>query len=156
MRPMMRTLMAWPMLLVAALVLGASPARADAKEDRFRIVDELGPGQVEELITVSIDGRTVGVLKVTKDAPISELSVKLPSARRVSYQLCGYLVTEVDGKRQQHVVNQTGTITNAGGRTLRAFNQDSTIFYLMDDKAGEDGAAENQIGGPGQCSQPIV
>lgn len=159
MRPSKRIPRPWFALLaaIAALLLTASPAGADAKEERFRVVDELGPGQIEELITVSIDGRTIGVLRVTRESPIAELSVKVPSARRLRYQLCGYLVTETpEGGRRQHVVNQTGTILNAAGRELRAFNRDNTIFYLQDGAAGETGAAETVIGAAGQCAQPIA
>ena len=158
-RPSKRILRPWRALLAAcALILVAAPqAGAGPKEDRFRITDELGQGQIEELITVGIDGRTIGVLHVTKDAPIAELSVKVPPGRTLRYELCGFLIVETpEGGRQQHPVNHTGTIQNAAGRELRAFNSNNEIFYLQDGSPGDGDAAQTVIGGAGQCAQPVA
>lgn len=154
-----RILRSWRTVPVAAalLLLAASQADAGPKDDRFRITDELGAGQIEELITVGIDGRTIGVLHVSKDAPIAELSVKQPAGRPLHYELCGYLIVETpEGARQQHVVNHTGTIENAAGRELRAFNQNNEIFYLQDGTPGDADAAKTTIVGAGQCTQPVA
>ncbi|MGK9171206.1 hypothetical protein KXR53_33250 [Inquilinus limosus] len=138
-------------------LLGATPAAAEPKEHRFRIVDELGPDQVEELIAVGIDGRTIGVLHVTKDDPIAELQVKVPARRTLHYELCGFLIVETpEGRRQQRPINHTGTIENANGRELRAFNQNNEIFFLQDGAPQDPDAAKTTILGTGQCAQPVA
>jgi len=132
-------------------------APAGATEDQLRIVDELGPDQVEELISVGIDGRTVGVLHITKDRPIAEFTVTVPAGRPLHYELCGFLIVETpEGGRRQHPVNHTGTIENGAGRELRAFNQNSEIFFLQDGAPDDPDAAKTTILGTGQCSQPVA
>src|SRR5436853_5936775 len=69
-QPSTRSLRLWratALALAFGLLAAAVPAGAAPKDNRFRITDELGPDQVEELITVGIDGRTIGILHVTKD-----------------------------------------------------------------------------------------
>src|SRR5688500_3676939 len=88
-KPSIRSLRLWRAATLALLIglFATAPAGAGPKDHRFRITDELGPDQIEELIAVGIDGRTVGVLHVTKDDPIAELQVKVPAGRTVRYEL---------------------------------------------------------------------
>lgn len=159
-QPSTRSLRFW-FAAVLVLALGpfaaAAPADAGPKDHRFRITDELGPDQIEELITVGIDGRSVGVLHVTKDKPIAELQVKVPAGRTVRYELCGFLIVQTpEGGRRQHPINHTGTIAEADGRELRAFNQNNEIFFLQDGAPQDAEAAKTEIVGTGQCAQPVA
>ncbi|WP_152613212.1 hypothetical protein [Inquilinus limosus] len=160
MQPSTRSLRFWwaaVLVLVAGLFAAAVPAGAASKDSRFRIVDELGPDQVEELITVAIDGRTIGILHITKDDPVAELQVKVPAGRPARYELCGFLIVQTpEGTRRQHPINHTGTIENADGRVLKAFNQNNEIFYLQDGTPGDAAAATTTIVGTGQCAQPVA
>jgi hypothetical protein len=142
--------------LAIGVFAAAAPVGAAPKDSRFRIVDELGPDQIEELITVAIDGRTIGILHITKDNPVAELQVKVPAGRPARYELCGFLIVRTpEGTRRQHPINHTGTIENADGRVLKAFNQNNEIFYLQDGTPG-DAAATTTIVGTGQCAQPVA
>ncbi|MFE0754244.1 hypothetical protein ACFW16_09850 [Inquilinus sp. NPDC058860] len=144
-------------LMLLICLFAVAPAGAGPKDHRFRIVDELGPDQIEELIAVGIDGRTVGVLHVTRDDPIAELQVKVPAGRAVRYELCGFLIVETpEGGRRQHPINHTGTIADADGRELKAFNQNSEIFFLQDSAPQDADAAKTAIVGTGQCAQPVA
>jgi len=158
-QPTTRSLRFWcaaVLALTLGIVAAAAPAGAAPKDSRFRIVDELGPDQIEELITVGIDGRTIGILHITKDNPVAELQVKVPAGRPARYELCGFLIVKTpEGARQQHPINHTGTIENADGRVLKAFNQNNEIFYLQDGTPG-DAAATTTIVGAGQCAQPVA
>lgn|GEM_PF-2999198 len=160
MQPSTRSLRHWravALALAIAVFAAAPPAGAGPKDHRFRITDTLGPDQVEELIAVGIDGRTVGVLHVTKDDPFAELQVKVPAGRTVRYELCGFLVVETpEGGRRQHPINHTGTIADADGRELKAFNQNSEVFYLQDGAPQDAEAAKTAIVGTGQCAQPVA
>lgn len=159
-QPSTRSLRLWraaALVLAVGLLAAAVPAGAAPKDSRFRITDELGPDQVEELITVGIDGRTIGILHVTKDDPVAQLQVKVPAGRPVRYELCGFLIVLTpEGTRRQHPINHTGTIEDAEGRELKAFNQNNEIFYLQDGAPGDAGAAKTTIVGTGQCAQPVA
>jgi hypothetical protein len=127
--------------LTAVLVFACQvPATASADGAvKFKVTDSLGTDQVDERISVFIDGRAVGMLHVDAASTYSELSVTLPKAGSYDYALCGLLKTKAtDGSTEDHVIDDGGTLVDVEGRSFAAFDAGNKLFYLRDETAGRE------------------
>ena len=97
----------------------------------FTISDHLSIGQVEENITVYLNGRNVGTLHVDAGKQDDQLRISVPRAARYDYALCGRLRLR-SGNPAQREINDGGTLTEVEGRTFAAYNEGSAAFYLVD------------------------
>lgn len=123
-------------LAVLALLAAFRPAigRAGDGQDRFRIIDRVGPSEIEENIAVYIDQTLAGTFRLTPAHPIDSLAVSVPSAAAHVYALCGKVVTAgPDGARRLHEVDTSGTLTDTAGRTFEAMTSGFTLYFLADE-----------------------
>jgi hypothetical protein len=63
------------------------PEPAPAPPVQFVLLDDLGPGQVSEQVTVVFDGSVVGTLKVDTDFPSDEMTLTAPEEGNYTYHL---------------------------------------------------------------------
>ena len=118
---------------LAALVLLMPAGSASAQEAvQFTILDNLSPGQTEEVITVYIGARNVGTLHVHAGRQADRLVVSVPRAASYDYTLCGKLRVREGGRVSEHEINDGGTLTDVEGRTFAAYTEGAAAFYLLD------------------------
>ena len=114
----------------AALGLWCLPVAAQDVA-RFTISDHLSAGQVEETITVYLNGRNVGTLHVQASKQDDQLQVTVPRAAQYEYALCGRLRLR-SGNPAEREINDGGTLTEVDGRVFAAYNEGSAAFFLLD------------------------
>ena len=120
-------------LVCVALGLWVGVISLAAAQDvvRFTISDHLSAGQIEETITVYLDGRNVGTLHVHATKQNDQLQISVPRAERYDYALCGRLRLR-SGNPAEREINDGGTLTDVDGRVFAAYNEGSAAFFLLD------------------------
>lgn len=84
----------------------------------FQIRDELGTSQVSEQVRVTIDERFVGTITVSKQYPLSEISVSVPREATYSYQLVANAVSlNEEGQELEYTGVGRGNINVKSGKT---------------------------------------
>lgn len=123
---------------IAAALLAWAPAPATAQDAvQFTILDQLSPGQIEEVITVYIGARNVGTLHIDAAHKEDRISVSVPRAASYDYSLCGRLKMQAGAGVTEREINDGGTLTDVQGRTFAAYNDGSAYFYLLDVTSGQ-------------------
>lgn len=65
----------------------ANPTETQSAAITFKIFDVIGPGQLNERVTVLLDGKRVGDLVVSSESSYSEITVTVPEAGQYSYSI---------------------------------------------------------------------
>ena len=113
------------------------------------IVDQLAPGQVNEVIAVWSGGRLLGTLHVDAGRHTDSFQVDLP-AGPFQYTLCGMLQRRTeDGRIVNHAVDNAGRVQVWPGAMLTATNQAEQTFTL------EGSGAKSEVGDAPACDPTI-
>lgn len=99
----------------------------------FRIVDELGEGQLSEQVTVLLDGKIVGNLTVNSQFPYSEMAVTVPEAGRYSYtvEAVAYFFDATTGEVFSHTGAGQGIVQVDGGNSFRLVGSASGNSWMV-------------------------
>lgn len=118
-------------LLSFLVLLPARPAQA---EQHFRIVDRLGPIELEESTTIYMDDVLIGSFRLDRQHPDGAMDGAVPDAPRHTYRLCGKVITQdpVSGEVTVHPVDTTGTVDTLDGHVFEAMTTDFTSYMLND------------------------
>ncbi len=122
-------------LLVCLAAVAVVPTNGAAARGNvgFTVIDELSPDEVAEDTTLFVNGERLGAFHLSREQPSARIEAEIPSADRYDYMLCGLATTEAaDGARQEHRVNDSGTIADPAGRTLSAYTNAYTSYFLVD------------------------
>jgi hypothetical protein len=122
---------------VLVVVLTSDPAESDPEPTPvppccgqsidFAITDQLGPGQISERISVSVNGRSVGTLTVDTVHTNATITVTLPSTGRYDYRLEGsMLIADGYGGSIPVTGYGTGVIEASHGRSFAVLGDFST------------------------------
>jgi hypothetical protein len=115
--------------VVAALILMGSDDHGTSPGPlKVTIADELGPGQVSEEITVFLDGRHVGVIKIDQQSPKAQLPLTVAKAGRYDYRL--EAKRQLKGK-QPVAVSSKGDVVIDGRGHLGIYADPTGKTYLV-------------------------
>lgn len=93
---------------------------------QFMIYDNLGTNQINEQVSIAIDGKDVGTLIVDVNNPHSNLPVTVSQEGKHSYSATSYLIVNNNGQSITYYGNGQGYINVASGKN----------FWVTDDYRG--------------------
>ena len=127
-------------LIFAGIVL-ARPAAADAPPTvTFQVNTILDSIELGEEEAVTINGQSVGSLKVEGETASAVLNVTVPAAKTYAYTLCGHIkLPGAKGDTVTRKIDSAGTLANVNGRNFGVFSGDDIVFYLLDMHAKDGG-----------------
>ena len=143
--------------VLAALVVAAATRGAIAQKPiSFTILDELSPDEVAEDTTIYVNGERLGGFHLTREQPAAQVLAEIAAADHYEYVLCGLATTAAaDGAREEHRVNDSGTIADPAGRRFSAYTNAYTAFFLVDVTPDRPRTAITIHAGP-RCIGPIA
>src|SRR5579875_455245 len=141
-------------MAAALLALAAIPAFGQERV-AFSVVDELSTDEVSEDTTVYMNGERLGTFHLTQDHRAARIDAEIAAADRYEYVLCGTATTGTGDQRQEHRVNDSGTIADPTGRIFSAYTQGYTAFFLVDVTPNRPQTAITIHTGP-RCIGPVA
>ena len=121
------------LLVAAGWLLAVFPVPVRAQDAGVTFLDELGEGQVDEIIAVWTEGRLLGTLHVSPDHPHDSFTAPVEPGV-LSYSLCGILRRRgANGMSSSHVIDNGGRVAVRPGLMLRAMTMGDVVFSLEAD-----------------------
>jgi len=114
-------------VVAASILLASEDPRASVGPVRVTIVNELGPDQVREKISVFLDGRNIGVLEVDERSPRARVTATVAKTGRYDYRLVAR--SQVTGRAPTEVSHEDDVFIDADGR-LDIYYDDEGRTYL--------------------------
>lgn len=107
-------------------------------EQRFRVIDRLGAGEIEENTQIFIDDNPVGGFQLSAHHQGGAFDATAPDAAFHTYRICGKVVTrDPTGEIAVHDVDTSGTLSDLAGRTFEAMTFDFRLYFLRDVTTGQ-------------------